>query len=109
VKGDNGTSFSYAKTIAGFVSLLVLITLFFGAYRFLDDRYALANELAKVEKRLDVKIADDQRISMQQEMRQIEERNLGRLIEKWDQRDRLRYMDLKDQLGRILDKLKMLQ
>jgi hypothetical protein len=45
---------------------------------------------------------------MQQEMRQIEERNLGKPIEKWDIRDRTRYKDLQDQLSKVFEKIKML-
>jgi hypothetical protein len=100
---------SYMKSVAGFLAVLALLGGFFGAYRFVDSRFALASELAKVEKRLDVKIADDQRFNVRQEMRQLEEINLGKIIEKWSKQDRDRYNDLKDQLQRLQDKLKSLQ
>lgn len=97
------------KTVGAIISILVLFGIFFGAYKYIDDRYALAEEHKKLELRLDYKIKDDQRISIQQEMRQIEEKNLGKLIEKWDSRDRNRYKDLLDQLKNTQEKLKSLQ
>lgn len=96
------------NTLATVGALILLLGAFFGVYKYIDARYALAEELKKVEQRLDYKVADDQRISMQQEMRQIEERNLGKPIEKWDLRDRTRYKDLQDQLSKVFEKIKML-
>lgn len=96
------------KTVASVISIVLLLGAFFGVYKYIDARYALAEELKKVEQRLDYKVADDQRFSMQQEMRQIEERNIGKPIEKWDIRDRTRYKDLRDQLDKVLERIKML-
>lgn len=97
------------KIISGLTAILVLFGMLFGTYRYIDNRYALAEELKKTNERLEYKIKDDQRFSIQQEMRQIEERNNGKTIEKWDQRDRIRYKDLQDQLNKIQEKLKSLQ
>lgn len=96
-------------TLSAIGGILLIIGVFFGVYKYIDDRYALAEELRLVSQRLEYKIKDDQRFSIQQEMRQIEERNIGKSIEKWDSRDRLRYKDLQDQLNKVQEKLKMLQ
>lgn len=90
-------------------ALVILLGTAFSVYFYFENRYALAEELKKVEQRLDYKISDDHRFSVQQEMRQIEERNNGKPIEKWDQRDRMRYKDLQDQLSKIQERLKVLQ
>jgi hypothetical protein len=97
------------KTVSALAGILLLLGIFFGVYKYIDTRYALAEELKLVSQRLEYKIKDDQRFSIQQEMRQIEERNLGKPIEKWDQRDRLRYKDLQNQLDKVQEKLKGLQ
>lgn len=108
------------KLVAGISAIIVMLGLFFGVYRYIDTRYALAVEAQKehgrldkqqqmLEKRLDYKIMDDQRFSVQKEMREIEERNLGKKIESWDKRDRDRYKDLQEQLEKVRDKLKNLQ
>jgi hypothetical protein len=96
------------KIVGSILAIIMLLGAFFGVYRFLEGHYALATELKntheyaqKVEKRLDFKISDDQRISFQKERREIEERNLGQPIEKWDKRDRIRYEDLGDMLDRV--------
>jgi biopolymer transport protein ExbB/TolQ len=100
------------KTIGSIIAILALLSAFFGAYRFMEGHYALADELKrtqdraqKIEERLDFKIADDKKVSFQKEMREIEERNLGKTIDKWDQRDRKRYNELKDQLASTLGKI----
>ena len=97
------------NTLATVGALILLLGAFFGVYKYIDARYALAEELRQVEKSLSYKIADDQRFSVQQEMHQIEERNLNKSIDKWDQRDRIRYKDLQDQLIKLQEKLKKLQ
>jgi hypothetical protein len=97
------------KTIAAVIAIIALLGGFFSAYRFVDSRYALAAEFQKLEKRLDFKVANDQRISMQKEKREIEERNLGKPIEKWSQGDRDRYKQLNDDLIVTMDTLKSLK
>ena len=97
------------KIVGGIISILVLLAMFFGAYTYIDTRYALSEELKLIEKRLDFKIADDQRESNQKEIYQLEEKNLGKPIEKWDKRDRERYKILRDLLKRAQDKLQKLQ
>jgi len=98
-----------SKQIAAIVSLCLLLAMFFSAYKYIDSRYALAEEMKKVEQRLDYKIKSDQRFEIQKEMRAISEANLGKPIEKWPERDRNRYLDLKEQLEDIQDQLKVLQ
>ena len=97
------------KIVGGITAVLVLLAMFFGAYTYIDTRYALSEELKLVEKRLEFKILDDQRDSNQREMFQIEERNLGKPIEKWDKRDRERYRVLQGLLEKVQDKLQKLQ
>jgi hypothetical protein len=97
------------KTVGSILALIMLLSVFFGVYQFMEKHYALATEMQKIEKRLDYKIADDQRFLTDQEMRQIEERNLGKPIEKWDQRDRLRYKELQKQLDKTQNKMKEMQ
>lgn len=97
------------KLIGSICAIVMLLGAFFGVYRFMEGHYALAAEMQKIEKRLDYKIADDQRFLTDQEMRQIEERNLGKPIEKWDQRDRLRYKELQKQLDKTQTKMKEMQ
>lgn len=105
-----GTSdVSAAKVIGGLLLVMSLLGGFFGTYRWIDARYALADELAKVEKRLDVKIVGDQRFDVRKEIRQLEELNLGKKIEQWKKQDRDRYNELLDQLKDLQDKLKKLQ
>jgi hypothetical protein len=100
------------SVIGGILLVFTLISLFFGAFRFMEGHYALSAELKetreyaqKVNERLDFKIADDKRVSFQKEMREIEEKNLGKPIERWDQRDRKRYNELRDQLISVLGKI----
>jgi biopolymer transport protein ExbB/TolQ len=101
------------KTVGSILAIIMLLTSFFGVYRFMEGHYALAEELQrdrkymeKIEKHLDFKIADDKRISFQKEMREIEERNLGKTMDRWDSRDRKRYQVLQDELKTTQDNLK---
>jgi hypothetical protein len=45
------------KTI---ISLLAIVSVAFGAYFFIDNRYALSQEMKQIERRLDYKIVSDQ-------------------------------------------------
>jgi len=62
------------KLVAGIISLITLISLVFGTYFFLDNRYASAQALKQVEQRLDYKIKSDQVQSIQQRIWQIDDR-----------------------------------
>jgi hypothetical protein len=97
------------KIVGSILAIIMLLGAFFGVFQFMEKHYALASDMQKVEKRLDYKIADDQRFLTDQEMRQIEERNNGKPIEKWDQRDRLRYKELQKQLDKTQNKMKEMQ
>jgi hypothetical protein len=90
------------NVVKGASALIVVLGLFFGVYKYIDGRYALAKDVADIEHRLDYKIAKDQKIDTEKEMSQIEERNLGKPESKWDIRDRARYKALKSQLQDIM-------
>jgi len=59
------------KTI---IALLTIIGFTFGAYFYIEDRYARCEDVRKVEKRLDYKIVSDQLQAVQQRIWQIEDR-----------------------------------
>jgi len=59
------------KTI---ISLLTIIGICFGAYIYIENRYALSEEVKKIEQRLDYKITSDQIQSKQQRIWGLEDR-----------------------------------
>jgi predicted phage-related endonuclease len=59
------------KTI---IAILTILAFAFGAYFYLDDRYARCEDVKKVEKRLDYKIVSDQLQAIQQRIWQIQDR-----------------------------------
>lgn len=62
------------KTI---IAVLTILGFTFGAYFYLDNRYALSEDVKSIEKRLDYKIASDQLQSVQERIWQIEDRFQG--------------------------------
>ena len=62
------------KTI---ISILTIVGIAFGAYFYIENRYALSDELKQVEKRLDYKILSDQHNSIQHRIWQIQDRLHG--------------------------------
>jgi len=97
------------KTIGSVLVIVMLLGAFFGVYRYMEGHYALAAEHKLLKERLDFKIADDKRVSFQKEMHEIEERNLGKTIDKWDSRDRARYQSLQDMLDGVRKNIEKMQ
>ena len=63
------------------VALITLIGLVFGIYFYMENRYALAEELNKVKQRLDYKIKADQLKSVQDRIWVIEDRYQSRRMD----------------------------
>lgn len=62
------------KTIGSIIGVLTLFGIFFGAYQYMESRYALSEEVKKIEQRLDYKIMVDQFKAVQQRIWTIEDR-----------------------------------
>jgi hypothetical protein len=92
----------------GAVALIIFLGAFFSVYKYLDTRYALADDVVAINNRLENKIANDQKIDTQKELRDIKERNLGKPEEKWSKEDRDRKDVLENQLKDILEQIKSL-
>ena len=71
---------SLTKLVASIIGLLTLFGFLFGAYQFFDNRYALSEEVKKVEKRLDYKILSDQYNAIQQREWTIQDRYQGKPV-----------------------------
>jgi hypothetical protein len=96
------------ETIAVIIGILTIIGIVFGVNSYIANRYALAEDVRKVEKRLDYKIADDQLQATQERMWKLEDRNKGKQIEKWSESDTERYRllkEMKEKLKKKLDKM----
>lgn len=74
------------------ISLCTIIGIVFSGYFYLDNRYATAEDLKKIEKRLDYKITADQYLAIQERV--------------WKLRDR--YSDIPKDKG-ILNELRCLE
>jgi hypothetical protein len=61
----------YIRTIG---AVLAIVAMLFGAYFYVDSRYAQCAELRALERRLEYKIQNDQLMGMQQRLWQLEER-----------------------------------
>jgi hypothetical protein len=96
------------ETIAVIIGILTIIGIVFGVNSYIANRYALAEDVRKVEKRLDYKITDDQLQATQERMWKLEDRNKGKQIEKWSESDIERYRllkEMKEKLKKKLDKM----
>ena len=62
------------ELITSITAILILFGMIFGVYKYIDTRYALAEEVKKVEKRLDYKILSDQYNAIQQRIWTIQDR-----------------------------------
>jgi len=60
------------KTI---ISILTVVGIAFGAYFYIDNRYAQCEDVKKIERRLDYKIIADQLKSVQDRIWRLEDRN----------------------------------
>jgi predicted mannosyl-3-phosphoglycerate phosphatase (HAD superfamily) len=61
-------------TLTNIVSFLAIVSFVFGGYFYLEKRYALAQDLKKVEQRLEYKIVNDRLNSIQERIWKIEDR-----------------------------------
>lgn len=60
--------------IKGSIVIFVMAGSLFSVYFWLDDRYALANDVKEIEQRLDIKILEDQMSSIQERIWKLEDR-----------------------------------
>jgi hypothetical protein len=67
------------KTI---IAVLTILGFAFGAYFFVDNKYACSEDVKKLEKRLDYKIISDQALSIQQRIWTITDRFEGKKMDK---------------------------
>lgn len=95
------------KTVQTIVALIVIIgSTIIGAYLFIDDRYALAEDVKNVKARLEYKILSDQIDNIQQRIWKIEDRYHDVHIS-IEAADELR--DLKYRKERIEKEMKLLE
>ena len=62
------------KYLTTIISVLTIFGIIFGAYLYIDNRYALSEELNKVNQRLDYKIKSDQLNAVQQRIWNFDDR-----------------------------------
>jgi hypothetical protein len=62
------------KLIAGVISIMTLLGMFFAAYCWLDSNYASAETVKAIEQRLDYKIKTDQEQSIQERIWKIKDK-----------------------------------
>ena len=112
------TTYNYVKKattgeiIQLILGILAIITIVFGAYFYMEARYAKAEEnkkdhesvstgMKKMSERLDYKIVSDQCKETEQRIYRIEDRMRGKPIDQWPQETR-------DEYRRLLGELKEL-
>lgn len=88
------------------LAIMAILAASFGAYQHLE-RYALAEDLKKVEQRLDYKIISDQLEYKQQKMEQIEDRYKS--VEKAPEVIQKDYKRLREEKNRLEKKLDALE
>jgi len=81
------------ETIGLITAIIVLIGLVFGVYFWLEKRYALAEEMKKIEQRLDYKILADQLQAIQERIWQIMDRFKNREMDQTVQEE-LRVLEM---------------
>jgi hypothetical protein len=69
------------KTIASAIALMAIIGSVFGAYFYIDNKYALSQELKRTEQRLEGKIISDQLNSVQDRIWKIEDRYDNKIMD----------------------------
>ncbi len=85
------------KELIGLITgLLVLFGIMFGTYQYFENRYALAEEVKKIEKRIDYKILSDQLQMIQERIWKIEDRFRKKQMEETT-KEELRLLELKKQ------------
>jgi hypothetical protein len=81
------------KRIVAIIGAVIVIASLTGAAFFMEDRYAKAESLKKVNQRLDIKILQDQINFLQQQMWQLEDRCQPKNMT-YDQK--VRYREMKE-------------
>jgi hypothetical protein len=66
------------KVLSYILSILALVSILFGSYTYIDNRYALSSEVDKIKMRLDYKIVSDQLSVTQERLWKIEDRYKGK-------------------------------
>lgn len=86
------------------LGIIALIGSIFGAYRFIDGRYAQAEEVRQIEQRLDYKIDSDRYHAVEERMWKLEDRFPDE--KKMPETIREEYRKLKSEKEIIQEKLK---
>lgn len=99
------------KTISALGAIILLLGMFFGVYRYIDTRYAIALEnqnehqsliksLAITNQRLEQKILQDRRDTKQNQIWALEEKNINKKsINDWSPDDRAKYKQLQKEMA----------
>ena len=95
------------KKLSLIITLATILSIAFGAYFFIDSRYALAESVKQVEQRLDYKITSDQANEIQNRLWKLDDR-YGK-PEKMPEAVKEEYRDLKEKKARLTDTLKSLE
>ena len=66
-----------SKIFQAVIALLTIVGMFFGAYLFIDNKYALSATVKMIEQRLDYKIVSDQLSFIQSRIWLLEDRCKG--------------------------------
>lgn len=94
------------KTVTSIIAICSMMGIIFGAYFWMDERYALSEELKQVQQRLDYKIVGDRVNSLQERIWSIEDRAKVKPLDRTAE-EQLRYM--KQQLQDERDRLKVME
>ncbi len=91
------------KTI---IAVLTILGFAFGAYFFIDNKYACSEDVRKIEKRLDYKIASDQLQSVQERIWKIDDRHPDKKMDATT-KEEIRTLELKQK--ELNEKMKTLE
>lgn len=94
------------KIIGLIIAILTLFGILFGAYQYMETRYALAQEVKKIEQRLDYKILTDQLKAIQQRIWTIQDRFNNK---KMDTTTKEEVRDLEQNKEQIQEKIKVFE
>lgn len=92
------------KTI---IAILTILGFAFATYFYVDNKYAPAEDLKKVEKRLDYKIVSDQAQSVQERIWKIEDRHPDKSKMDTTTKEEMRTLELKQK--ELNEKMKTLE
>jgi predicted mannosyl-3-phosphoglycerate phosphatase (HAD superfamily) len=85
------------KEFIGLITgILILFGIMFGTYQYFENRYALAEEVKKIEKRIDYKILSDQLQMIQERIWKIEDRFQKKKMEETT-KEEMRALEMKKQ------------